>query len=359
MDYLKRIQALKAKLEAMESPAKLDLPFEEGRPPTQAFSEFLTNKEQGDWAEATFIANFNRTQQKFWAVKYGRSEDLVAGETGFDSYYRAYQAELATIGKRPDLLVFDRKWFITAIGETVDISTFDSVRLDSVIRHAKYAIEVRSSAFISKKYDARAAEAQASARELIRRCAKSLLDQYGAEVESLPGWGDYCRALLKDGIEGAGQSPRAGSRRATKRFEEASDLTKEIKSALRALASRDFLSIAPKSEDLTLVYRWIERFSVPHYYCQVFFDRAVLLSFEEILTIIATPKRENLDYFIEADEKNQRKVVFKINVALGREVMSDVKIPEHHSVMKELPKGRLLFYVRFNESAAQMPELEI
>ena len=30
-----------------------------GRPPTQAFSEFLTNKEQGDWAERTFIKNFN------------------------------------------------------------------------------------------------------------------------------------------------------------------------------------------------------------------------------------------------------------------------------------------------------------
>ena len=47
MTYLERIQALKAKLEAMASPARLDLPFEQGRPPTQAFSEFLTNKEQG------------------------------------------------------------------------------------------------------------------------------------------------------------------------------------------------------------------------------------------------------------------------------------------------------------------------
>ena len=111
MTYLERIQALKAKLEAMASPARLDLPFEQGRPPTQAFSEFLTNKEQGDWAEATFIANFNRTQLDLWAVKYGRSEDLVAGEPGFDAYYRSYQAELGAIGKRPDLLIFDRRWF--------------------------------------------------------------------------------------------------------------------------------------------------------------------------------------------------------------------------------------------------------
>ena len=141
--------------------------------------------------------------------------------------------------------------------------------------------------------------------------------------------------FLRGGVDAAGNPPRAGSKRSTELLAQASDLTKEIKAALRSMGSRDFLSITPKAEDLTLVYRWIERFGVPHYYCQVFFDRAVLLSFEDILTVLCAPEREGIDYFIEADEKNQRKVVFKINVALGQEVMSDVKIPEHQSAMKE------------------------
>lgn len=359
MNYLDRIQALKARLEAMASPAKLDLPFVESRPPTQAFSEFLTNKEQGDWAEATFIANFNRTQSKLWAVKYGRSEDLVAGEPGFDAYYRNYQAELMAIGKRPDLLIFDRAWFAARWGDATDISALACAELDALVSQAKYAVEVRSSAFISRTYDAVAARSQAQYRDDISHCARDLLENYRKELKLLPGWQDFCEAWLRGGLDAAGNAPRAASKRSTELLAQASDLTKEIKTALRSMGSRDFLSITPKAEDLSLVYRWIERFDVPHYYCQVFFDRAVLLSFEDILTVLATPEREGIDYFIEADEKNQRKVVFKINVALGREVMSAVKIPEHQSAMKQLPKGRLLFYVRFSPSAAEMNELSL
>lgn len=357
MSYLERIQALKAKLEAMKSPAKLDLPFEESRPPTQAFSEFLTNKEQGDWAEATFIANFNRTQPDLWAVKYGRSEDLIAGEPGFDDYYRSYQAELGVIGKRPDLLIFDRGLFSRRWGTAIDISTLNQTELDAWVRQAKYAVEVRSSAFISKRYDIVATKNRLWHRSVITLCAKELLEKYRNELLLLPGWQEFCETWLEKGSDAVGNPPRAGSKRSTELLAQASNLTKEIKEALRATAARDFLSITPKAEDLSLVYRWIENFGVPHYYCQVFFDRAVLLSFEEILLVLATPDREGIDYFIEADEKNQRKVVFKINVALGREVMSSVKIPEHQSAMKELPKGRLLFYVRFAPSEAKMDKL--
>ncbi len=359
MNYLERIQALKAKLEAMESPAKLDLPFEEGRPPTQAFSEFLTNKEQGDWAEATFIANFNRTQLSFWAVKYGRSEDLIAGEPGFDEYYRSYQAELGLIGKRPDLLIFDRAWFNERFSDAIDISTMESRDLNELVSNAIYAIEVRSSAFISKKYEDFSQKNQEFYKNEIISCARELINQYAEQLLHLNGWREYCHKILENGVDRNLPPPRAGAKRSTASLARASDLTKEIKAAFKALIARDFLSITPKAEDLSLVYRWIEKFGVPHYYCQVFFDRAVLLSFEDILNVLSESEREGVDYFIEADEKNQRKVVFKINIALGREVMSSVVIPEHRSAMKELPKGRLLFYVRFDASAAEMNELAL
>lgn len=359
MTYLERIQVLKAKLEAMQSPARLDLPFVEGRPPTQAFSEFLTNKEQGDWAESTFIANFNRTQSNLWAVKYGRSEDLIAGEPGFDEYYRRYQNELSQIGKRPDLLIFDRLWFIENLGNSIDISTMELDILNKLVPQAKYAIEVRSSAFISKKYEIFSQKNQDFYKQEIISCARELIDSHKEQLESLKGWKEYCNKLLIDGVDKNLSPPRAGAKRSTAALAHASDLTKEIKAAFNAMVARDFLSITPKAEDLSLVYRWIEKFNVPHYYCQVFFDKAVLLSFEDILNVLSMPEREEVDYFIEADEKNQRKVVFKINIALGEEVMSDVMIPDHRSAMKELPKGRLLFYVKFSASIAEMKELSL
>ena len=352
MSYFDRITALKEKLEAMGSPARLDIPFQQGRPPTQAFSEFLTNKEQGDWAEKTFITNFNQVQNDWRAVKYGRSEDLVAGEDGFDDYYRAYQAELEQIGKRPDLLVFSTNAIQAIVGDETDISNLPRSLLDELVPKAVDAIEVRSSAFLSGKYDAVALRNKQNIENLIVASARQILGEYKSEIASSHNWVAYLENVLTQGVNAAIESPRALSRKSTSRLAEASALTKKINESLKRLRQRDFLSITPKAEDLSQVYRWIARYNVPHHYCQVFFDRAVILSFENILTILADSQRENIDFFIESDEKNQGKVTFKINVQLGRQIFHSVELPHHFSAMKELPKGRLLFYVRFETSAA-------
>jgi hypothetical protein len=84
----------------------LELAVKRGRPPTQAFSEFLTNREQGDWAENLVKMAFNKHIEGTVAVQYGRSDDIVAGEEGFETFYTAYQDELECVGKRPDLLLF-------------------------------------------------------------------------------------------------------------------------------------------------------------------------------------------------------------------------------------------------------------
>lgn len=49
-----------------------------GRPPTMANSEFLTNKEQGDWAEQIVFTAINENSPDYCAVRYGRSESLAA-----------------------------------------------------------------------------------------------------------------------------------------------------------------------------------------------------------------------------------------------------------------------------------------
>ena len=81
------------------------LPRVRNSPPTQASSEFITNREQGDWAERLILQAINKTNQNFVAVQYGKGDQLVAGEPGFGEFYGSYQNELDLIGKRPDLLI--------------------------------------------------------------------------------------------------------------------------------------------------------------------------------------------------------------------------------------------------------------
>lgn len=54
--------------------------------PTQASSEFITNKQQGDWAEDLLFRAINENSKNIVAVKYGKGDDLVAGDEGFDAF---------------------------------------------------------------------------------------------------------------------------------------------------------------------------------------------------------------------------------------------------------------------------------
>ena len=69
---------------------------QKGNAPTQVSSEFLTNKEQGDWAEQTLLEVINKNSKNYIAVKYGRDDDIIAGEEGFKEFYESYQNELDT-----------------------------------------------------------------------------------------------------------------------------------------------------------------------------------------------------------------------------------------------------------------------
>lgn len=128
----------------------LSVKRERGTAPTQVSSEFLTNKEQGDWAEQTFIQGINNFSENYVAVKYGRDDDIIAGEAGFSEFYENYQEELDTIGKRPDVLIFEKKDFPY---KTYNISHFDINILNTLVPKAKCGIEVRSSSFLINKYN--------------------------------------------------------------------------------------------------------------------------------------------------------------------------------------------------------------
>jgi hypothetical protein len=129
----------------------INIPRVRGRVPTQAFSEFLTHREQGDWAEWLVQDLINKSNAGIIAVKYGRTDDIISGDPKFPEFYRAYQDELDTIGKKPDLLIFKEKSYDNRIG--FDVSRIENEKLDGIAKGAVAALEVRSSAFLVNKYN--------------------------------------------------------------------------------------------------------------------------------------------------------------------------------------------------------------
>ena len=108
-----------------------------------ASSEFLTNKEQGDWAEQTVFNAINEHSPGFCASNMVVPNLCRLGDDGFERFYKEYQDELRnTIGKRPDLLIFRRADF----NETMGLPN------DEIASKAIAAIEVRSSSFLANRY---------------------------------------------------------------------------------------------------------------------------------------------------------------------------------------------------------------
>ena len=263
--------------------AILDAQVGNSRTPTQATSDFLIHKEQGDWAEDLMFQSVLGVQDNFnyVPVKYGRNDNLSAGEAGFAEFYQFYQRELVEIGKRPDLLLFSKNDYNSDWG--FDISMCDRVDLNNVVPLAKAGFEVRSSSYLNNKF--------------------------------------------------------------------------------KAKADRPFLAFTPKIEGLFVILRWIETYGVPHYYVQVFFDSIFVISFEDILNILAKSKSEKelfgkgkaktfyLDgevaFKIEKNAKNQSKETIHLFLNQGLKISNSVPLPAVLGNRKELSGGRLLHYASF------------
>lgn len=137
--YVQRLRGLVAKIpqEIIGSPSPSPTKI---RVPTQAFSEFLINRELGDWAEDVVRRGVNDCGLGLKAIRYGRTENLVAGEPGFADFFLGYHKELQEIGKRPDLLIYK--------SDFPDETSFVGKSAKDLIPLAKKAIagfEVRSS----------------------------------------------------------------------------------------------------------------------------------------------------------------------------------------------------------------------
>ena len=320
--------------------------------PTQTSSNFITNKEQGDWAEDLIFRAISETSENYVVVRYGKSDDLIAGDEGFDKFYNEFQNELDAIGKRPDLLVFKKNDFDASLGR--DISKINHNEIENYVRKAIAGLEIRSSAFLIDKYEAEMQNRTKINSEKAIELRDKILSKYGDLLEhpKKKHFIEILNGINKETINAI--TFKVPSWRATERLQKLSLLLKELKASVKIVQKRDYLSITPKIEDLKVVYKWIENFSVPHYYLQVFFDKVYGASFKDILTLITEPDKEGDYYEISQDIKNQNKTTIKINTRRTEQIAHKVTEPEHNSVRKEMRRGRLLFYVRFAKGTAYL-----
>lgn len=328
------------------------IPRDRTSPPTQASSNFITNKEQGDWAEDLIFRAINETSKNYVAVRYGKSDDLVAGEIGFDEFYTEFQDELDTIGKRPDLLVFRKSDFDKKLGH--DISKLKHSQITDYVKKAIAGLEIRSSAFLIDKYEGEMQERTKFHLETALSIKDKIINEFSDVFEhpKKKAYLDILKSINEETINAI--TFRRPSWNSTERLQELTQLLKDLKDNISISQKRDYLSITPKVEDIKVVYKWAETFNVPHYYFQVFFDKSYGISFKNILTLITDSEKEGEHYEISKDIKNQNKTTIKINTRHTNQVAYKILEPEHKSVRREMGRGRLLFYVSFEKGTAYL-----
>ncbi len=335
-----------------ETIVDFSIPRDRTLPPTQASSMFISNKEQGDWAEDLIFRAINETSKNYVAVRYGKSDDIVAGEKGFDQFYNEFQDELDTIGKRPDLLISKKEDF--DINLDYDISNIPHSKITDYVKKSIAGLEIRSSAFLIDKYEQEMQDRTATHLEQALLVKDKILEDFTDLLEhpKKKHFIDILNSINSETITSI--SFRRPSWKATERLQELSLLFKELKENIVIVQKRDYLSITPKIEDVKVVYKWTETFNVPHYYFQVFFDKSYGISFKNILTLLTDPEKEGDYYEISQDIKNQNKTTVKINTRNTSEVAYKIIEPEHKSVRREMGRGRLLFYVSFEKGTAYL-----
>ena len=304
--------------------------------PSSASSYFLTNKEQGDWAEQIVYNAINENSQEYCAIKYGHMGTLHAGDPGFDEFFQRYVNELHTIGKKPDILIYRRS----------DVPK-NYVLNEDFVRRAVAAIEVRSSSFLANKYSSFMKDRVMESESIIQEIQSKIFSEPYSKLllQKNPELHNLLRTADINSFRTLNFNLRRWS--STQSLQELSDYLKLMKKHIKVLHKRDYLSITPKLEDLVLVNRWIQHFGVRHCYLQVFFDKAYVIPFHKILELTCDPDKEGEVFSIERDVKNQGKTTIKINVHIGKEILKRIDMPDHQSALKELARGRLLFYVTF------------
>lgn len=248
------------------------------------------------------------------------------------------------------MLLFHKADFDATLG--YNISGYSSAEIHEYVKRAIAGIEVRSSAFLIDKYMQEANRIIEENTNLALSYKQTILNDYQDLLQDKrPELINILSQLDSTSVRSI--DFRVTSWRSSERLQQLSFYLSELKKCLNIIQKRNSLSITPKVEDLKVVKKWIDTYDVPHFYVQVFFDKVYGISFKNILELISNPDLEGEKYYVEADTKNQNKTTIKIPSQDGIcLVTKSLTEPEHHSVRKELNKGRLLFYVKFKGGKA-------
>lgn len=349
MDYRNTIKELIDQID--DEIIDLSLPREKAKCPTQATSEFIIKNEQGNWAERLVLEAINGNAKNYVAVKYGKADNIIAGDDDFPNFFESYQRELDQIGKRPDILIFRSEDYDEKLGK--DISAIEHSLIDNYVKKAVAGIEVRSSSFLIDKYKQTMQQRYEERLNEVFKCKSILMnDKRFVSNPKCKNYFDIVNRMTEENVRVENfKLPSWGN---TGELKQIKGLLTELKRALEGIQKLKNLSITPKVEDLKVVYKWIDTFNVPHFYFQVFFDKVYGISFQQILSIVANDQNEGAKYEIGKDVKNQNKTTIKIYADEAACVASKVDEPHHYSKRKELAHGRLIFYVAFKGGLAYL-----
>ncbi|WP_062350155.1 AccI family restriction endonuclease [Bacillus kwashiorkori] len=316
--------------------------------PTQASSDFLINKEQGDWAEEVVFNFINRGfTNQYRAVRYGKNDDKVAGEDGFNEFYYNYQEELRKIGKRPDLLIYE-----SGAVANDDISRKSPADIDNIVKQAKAGFEVRSSSFLTEKYFEDIEKRVEQAEKVIKSSIQKIKQL--ASLQKITFNNTWQQFLNKDLPNDLRDIEIPAFRGEMTQSPELMEIKDELKKSINILKRRHTLSFTPKVEDIYAIARWVNIYNVPHYYVQVFFDKIYAISFKRILEIISDSNNQNKIFTIERNRKNQMKQTIHIDIHQGEIIGEINELPPIEGKMRKLARGRLLFYIGFGESTGMI-----
>ena len=281
-----------------ESPFEIDTDLQiKGNIPTLANSAFLTNKQQGDWAEQIVCNAINEYSDDYLSLRYGRDDSLDAGDPVFREFCTSYQDELNSVGKKPDILIFRRS----------DFSSKSAYDLEDVefVQSAIAAIEIRSSSFLATRYSGFMTERTHRAEAECARIQRLILTEPYADLlqEKRPHLYKIISEASIDTFRELDFVARGWY--SSQVLRELSQYLKALKEQTKILQTRDYLSITPKLEDISVVNRWIQNFDVPHYYLQVFFDKVYIIPFKDILELTADARNEDDIFSVERNVKNQ------------------------------------------------------
>lgn len=230
-----------------------------GTTPSMVSSEFITNKQLGDWTEELLFNSINESSKHYVAVRYGKSDDIVAGDKGFKEFYEKYQDELDTIGKRPDLLIFKKSDYREDYG--LDIS--DKQDIDEYVKKAIAGIEVRSSAFLHKKYDACKTQAIKDATARALQLKDEIISGYADSLQEgkRKAYLDILNSISENTLSTI--QVNRPSWRSSERLSRLSSMLSKLRTQLEIIQSQKELSITPKMEDMAVVYKWIQIYGAP------------------------------------------------------------------------------------------------